>query len=162
MQRRILGWALEILLLLVVIYLLHLWQTRDTAVGEAPPLSGQTLSGDHFNLQNLRGKPVLVHFWATWCPVCRLEAGAIDALVDDYPLVTVAMQSGDKAEIQAYLEENALSFPVISDPDGRLAARWGVTGVPALFIIDAAGKIRFVEVGYTTSLGLRARMWWVD
>ncbi|MEN8178940.1 MAG: protein disulfide oxidoreductase [Pseudomonadota bacterium] len=162
LKRRVLGWVLEIILLLIAVYLLHLWQTRDTAAGEAPLLSGQTLSEEPFNLQDLHGKPVFVHFWATWCPVCQLESGTINDLVGDYPLITVAMQSGSDTTIQAYLDENELSFPVISDPDGLLASRWGVTGVPATFIIDAEGNIKFTEVGYSTSLGLRARIWWLE
>ncbi len=161
MKRRLLGWMFEILLLICVVYLLHLWQTRDTAAGKAPLLIGQTLAGESFDLAGMQGEPVFVYFWATWCPVCRLESGAIDDLVGDYPLITVAMQSGSEALIQNYLDENDLKFPVISDPDGRLASRWGVTGVPATFLVDAEGNIQFVEVGYTTGLGLRARMWWL-
>ena len=161
LKRRLLGWGLEILLLICVIFLLHLWQTRDTATGQAPPLTGQTLTGEMFDLTNLQGRSVLVHFWATWCPVCRLESGTIDSLAGDYPLITIAMQSGSEAVIRQYLAENELSFPVISDPDGRLASHWGVRGVPATFIIDAQGNIRFVEVGYTTGPGLRARLWWL-
>lgn len=162
MKRRLLGWGLEFLLLIAVVYLVHLWQTRDSVAGKAPALAGSTLTEEVVDLQNLRGKPVIVHFWATWCPVCRLESGVIEGLVGDYPLITVAMQSGGAAEIQAYLDENDLSFPVIPDPDGRLAAAWGVRGVPTSFIIDELGDIRFVEVGYTTSLGLRARIWWMN
>jgi thiol-disulfide isomerase/thioredoxin len=162
LKRRVLRWMLEILLLIFCVYLLHLWQTRDTAAGIAPPLSGETLNGIQFDLEKHRGQTVLVHFWATWCPVCQLESGTIDALAGDYPLITVAMQSGSDGAIQSYLDEEEYSFPVISDPDGTLASRWGVAGVPTSFIIDTEGDIRFVEVGYTTSLGLRARMWWLD
>jgi peroxiredoxin len=162
LSRRILGWIFEIALLILAVYLLHLWQTRDTVQGVAPPLSGSTLSGASFDLQDQRGKPLVVHFWATWCPICQLEVGSIDALAQDYPLISVAMQSGSEAAIKAYLKENDLSFPVISDPDGRLAANWGVRGVPTTFIIDEAGNIRFTEVGYTTGPGLRARLWWMD
>ena len=160
--RRVRGWLFEIALLILLVYLLHLWQTRDTVKGVAPPLSGITLSGASFDLQDLKGEPLVVHFWATWCPVCRLEAATIDALAEDYPLISVAMQSGSEAEIGAYLKENDLSFPVISDPNGRLATRWGVSGVPATFIIDSEGNIRFTTVGYTTGPGLRARIWWLD
>ncbi|MDJ0806534.1 MAG: protein disulfide oxidoreductase [Gammaproteobacteria bacterium] len=162
MKRRLLGWAFELFLLFGALYLLHLWQTRDTVTGEAPMLSGRTLNGEVLALESLRGRPVLVYFWATWCPICELESGTIDSLAEDYTVITIAMQSGHKTAIQAYLDENALSFPVISDPQGLLASRWGVAGVPTTFIIDAGGVIRFTEVGYTTSLGLRTRLWWVQ
>jgi len=48
---------------------------------------------------------------------------------------------------------------VLNDPDGVIATRWGVRAVPASFIVDGAGQIRFVEIGYTTGIGLRLRLW---
>jgi len=71
----------------------------------------------------------------------------------------VAMQSGSDDEVAQYMQKEALSFPVLNDPEGVLAAQWGVRGVPASFIVDTAGRIRFVEVGYTTGIGLRLRLW---
>jgi peroxiredoxin len=59
-----------------------------------------------------------------------------------------------------HLSEQQLSFPVLNDPDGHIAAAWGVHAVPASFIIDTDGQIRFVEIGYTTAIGLRLRLWW--
>ena len=160
--KRLAGWVFEAIVLLALVYLIHLWQTRHTVAGMAPALSGSLLGGGEFGLVQQRGRPVLVHFWATWCPVCRLEAGNIERLVDDYPVITIAMRSGSPAAVHAYLKENDLNFSVISDPDGRLAADWGVSAVPTTFMLDAQGQIRFVEVGYTTSLGLRLRMAWLD
>jgi thiol-disulfide isomerase/thioredoxin len=135
------------------------WQQRDAASGSAPALTGQTLDGGHYVLAPSAGQPVLVHFWATWCPICRAEQGSIDALAHDYPTITVAMQSGDARSVAQHLRDEGLKFPVINDPDGRIAAQWGVRAVPASFVVDAAGRIRFVEIGYTTGLGLRLRLW---
>ena len=100
-----------------------------------------------------------MHFWASWCPICRAEQGSIEALARDYPAVTVAMQSGSDEEVARYMQKEALGLPVLNDPEGMLAAQWGVRGVPASFIVDGAGQIRFVEVGYTTEIGLRLRLW---
>ncbi len=60
---------------------------------------------------------------------------------------------------QFFRRAESVSFPVLNDPDGAIAAHWGVRGVPASFIVDGAGQIRFVEVGYTTEIGLRLRLW---
>jgi thiol-disulfide isomerase/thioredoxin len=155
-------WSGEVLLLAVAVILIHLWQTRGTAEGEAPELSGKLLDGTEFSLTRQSDTPQLVHFWATWCPVCRLEMDNIHDLASDYPLITVAMRSGDKSEIEEYLQEHGLDFPVIPDPLGQIASDWGVKGVPASFVLDKNGLIRFVEVGYTTSLGLRLRLWWSE
>ena len=149
------------LALLLFLFLLHLWQTRDAVDGQAPPLKARLVSGEQFTLATGE-KPILVYFWATWCPVCGLTSGSIDTLAKESSVVTIAMQSGDEAEVTAHLENKALTFPVVNDPQGRIAKEWGVRGVPTIYILDKQGKIRFVSVGYTTSLGLRARLWLAD
>lgn len=138
---------------------IRLYQHRDLPRDVAPPLAGRLLDGASVSLAGLRGKPVLVHFWASWCPICALEEGSIDAIAADHRVVTVAMQSGDAKEVAAHLRERHLDFPVLNDPDGRYAAAWGVRGVPASFVLGPDGRIRFTEVGYTTETGLRLRLW---
>jgi len=144
---------------LVLILGVRAWQQRDMVSGPAPALAGHLLDGKPVALAAYAGRPVLVHFWATWCPVCRVEQGSIDALARDAAVVTIAMQSGDRDAVVQYLHKEALSFPVLNDPDGAIATRWGVRAVPASFIVDSAGQIRYVEVGYTTGAGLRLRLW---
>jgi len=151
--------AAEVALVLVVILGVRAYQQRDIVTGPAPALAGVLLDGKPFTLAPLAGQTQLVHFWATWCPICRLEEDSIEALARDYPTITVAMQSGSDDEVAQYMQKEALSFPVLNDPEGVLAAQWGVRGVPASFIVDTAGRIRFVEVGYTTGIGLRLRLW---
>lgn len=154
-----LRWPGYFALFLLVLWSIQWWQTRHLAGGAAPELAGPLLDGAWFELSERRGRPVLVHFWATWCPVCRLEQGAIDALAEDYPVVTVATRSGDAAIVRAYLIEQDLGFPVLLDETGVLAERWRVTGVPASFVIDGDGQIDQVVTGLTTGLALRARLW---
>jgi thiol-disulfide isomerase/thioredoxin len=151
--------AAEALVLLLLILGIRAWQQSGTASGPAPALAGELLDGKPVALAAFAGQPVLVHFWATWCPICRVEQGSIDALARDVPVITVAMQSGSREEVVQFLRKEALSFPVLNDPDGVLAAQWGVRAVPASFIVDGAGQIRFVEIGYTTGVGLRLRLW---
>jgi len=69
------------------------------------------------------------------------------------------MQSGKPEEVARHMQEQKLDFPVLNDPDGSIARAWGVHAVPASFIIGTDGRIRFVEVGYTTETGLRLRRW---
>jgi thiol-disulfide isomerase/thioredoxin len=101
-----------------------------------------------------------VVFWATWCSVCKAEASNIEAVAKDWPVISVAMQSGERHEITEYLKERDLKLPAIADDDSDIADAWGVRVVPAHFVVDGAGNIRFRVVGYTTTWGLRARLWW--
>jgi thiol-disulfide isomerase/thioredoxin len=158
-QRRYRRIALEIGAVVLVVIAVRTWQTRDAPDGLAPPLAGPTIDGAPLALDATPGQPVLVHFWATWCGVCQAEEGTIDALARDHRVLTVAAQSGGAAQVGAYLREEGLSFPVIVDPRGELAQRWGVRAFPTSFVIAPDGTVRNVEVGYTTSLGLRARLW---
>ncbi len=150
------------MILLVVFLGVRAWTQRGVVEGAAPPLAGRLLDGGRASLAALRGRPVLVHFWATWCPVCRLEQSSVQALADaGYAVLGVAMQSGGRTEVRAFLREQGLSFPVLVDAHGALARRFGVRGVPTSFVVGPQGRIRFVEVGYTSELGLRARLWLV-
>jgi len=129
------------------------------ASGQMPQLQAITLSGKHFDSTQARQGPLLIQFWASWCPICHLEQKSIQAISRDYPIVSIAMNSGDAAEVQQFMQQQGLSFPVINDPDGELAKQFGVTGVPVSFVVDEHNRIRFVERGYTTEWGLRLRLW---
>jgi thiol-disulfide isomerase/thioredoxin len=152
-------WAANLLLILAIFMLIHTWRTQPLAEGPAPALSGTSLHGGHLDLARLRGEPVLVHFWATWCPVCKMGNQDIDDLADEVRVITVAMQSGGEREIAAFMQREKLDFPVIPDEYGILASAWGVPAVPATFVVDGDGQIRFSTMGYTTKIGLRSRLW---
>jgi peroxiredoxin len=152
--------AIDLLLLVVVIMGIRMWQQRDIVSGAAPALHGITLAGQPYALPTHPAQPVLVHFWATWCPICRAEQGSIATIAqDDANVITIAMQSGRPEEVIKHMHEQGIDFPVLNDADGSIARAWGVHGVPASFIIAPDGQIRFVEVGYTTGMGLRLRLW---
>ncbi|MDD4913253.1 MAG: protein disulfide oxidoreductase [Sideroxydans sp.] len=157
------GYVLNVLVIVVVVAGIRLWQQRDMANGVAPELKGVTLEQAIYSLPAHPTKPMLVHFWATWCPICRTEQGNIAAIARDYPnTITVAMNSGLSNEVKQYMKDQGIDFPTVNDPDGTLSAAWGVHAVPASFIVAPNGKIEFVEVGYTTELGLRFRLWWAQ
>jgi alkyl hydroperoxide reductase subunit AhpC len=69
------------------------------------------------------------------------------------------MQSGTADELVAYLQAQGVDYPVINDEHGRLAASYGVKAVPASFILDREGRVRFATRGYTTGWGIRLRLW---
>jgi len=161
-EHRWLSWSLQILLILVIIFGVRSWQLRDAVSDEAPIILGQLLSGEAINLEEYRGQPVLVYFWATWCPVCKLTNSSINAIAKDRPVVTIASWVDTRKEVIEFIQQKELDMPVMVDHQGLWAKTYGVRGVPASFIVDKDGMVRFVESGYTTEWGLRLRLWWLD
>ncbi len=151
--------GVEALVLVALVAGVRAWQHRDVVSGTAPSLRGALIDGTPYALSSAPSQPVLVHFWATWCQICGVEQGVIENISHDHAIITVAMQSGGRDEVAGYLRDQHLSFPVLNDPDGQISAAWGVHAVPTSFVVDRSGKIRFVEIGYSTSLGLQLRLW---
>jgi len=147
------------LTLLVIVYIgLQVWQSRNAMTGQAPPINAILLSGEQVSLADYKGKPILVHFWASWCPVCRFEEANISAIAEDHAVLTFASQSGGANEVRTYSKQRDLRFPIIEDELGEWAQLYGVRGYPSSFIIAADGSIYDVEVGYSSEWGLRLRL----
>ena len=151
--------AVEASVIILIIVAVRSWTQRGMISGPAPEFQADLLNGKAYALLADRRRPLLVHFWASWCPVCRLEQQSIQSISEDYPVITIAMQSGEVGEVIAYLRQENLQFPVINDPEGILAQRFGVRAVPSSFIIDKNNIIVFRETGFTTGVGLRLRLW---
>lgn len=152
-------WGVELALVLAIYSVAHFWNVRGSVTGAAPALAGIAVDGKPVALASFAGRPVLVNFWATWCGVCRAAEPNVVAVARDLPVLTVASSSGPPADVSRVLHERGLALSTLNDPDGALARAWGVTAFPTSFIVGPDGRIRFVEVGYTTALGLRARLW---
>jgi len=157
--------AIELAVFAAIFVAVRAWQRRGVIEGAAPRLEGVDVLGEQVALASgAESGPTLVHFWATWCGVCEAMDGNVAAVAEDSNVITVAVRSGHARAIVASLEEEGLvtndrpAFRVISDPNGALASAWGVSAFPTSFVIDEDGAIRSVEVGYTTELGLRARL----
>jgi peroxiredoxin len=157
--RRWWRWPLEILVIAAVVLVIRAWIARDLAQGPAPEFQALLLDGSPVSLADYAGAPLLLHFWATWCPICRLEEGEILRVSRSHPVLTVAMQSGSAAEVEAHLTERERELDVINDPEGLLARRYGVKAVPSTFVIDRNGEIVFRKQGYAPPLELRLRLW---
>lgn len=152
--------ALEVVAIIAVFLVVRAWQASGTAAGQAPAFALTSLEGETIALGAPREEPVVVHFFASWCGVCAAEEGSIASLAGDHEVIGVATQSGSAAAVQEYVDAHDLGdLRVIADPDGALAARFGVRAFPTTFWIDREGTIRHVEVGFTTELGMRARAW---
>lgn len=159
-NKKIYRWIIELTLILIVVSAVRFWVQRDTISGTAPNISSVMLNEQYFELYQNKKRPILIHFWATWCPVCSLEQSNIENISKDHEVITIAMKSGDTDEVYRFMEKEKLSFSVINDESGLLSEAYKIKGVPVSFIINKDNKIKFTEVGYTTELGLRLRLWW--
>ena len=155
--------ALSTLLLMVAILAaVQWWQTRHLAHDVLPVRQLHTLAGKPLPLDALP-RPWLIHFTASWCPICKLTAPAVASVARQWPVIQIITQSGDyKAAIHyAKTHHIPLSYAV-NDPDGQLLKLFGAQAVPADFFIGKDGRIHFTAVGLGTAWGYRLRLWWLS
>ena len=105
-------------------------------------------------------KPILIHFWATWCPTCKLEADNIEFLSKHFEVLTIAVDSKDDATVQKYLDAHGYTFHVVNDPHNQLASLFKIQGLPTTFIYDKNKKLIFSDVGYSSTLSMYLKMLW--
>ena len=126
-----------------------------TPVGEhfpAPDFTLSTPSGASLSLAELRGKVVLLNFWATWCVPCRKEMPAIEALYQRYKergleVVAISLDKVAAAPVEAFVKEMGVTYRVGLDPSWATARAYGVRGLPATFLLDRAGNVVLRELG---------------
>jgi thiol-disulfide isomerase/thioredoxin len=121
---------------------------RLESVGKPLALSGTTLDGKQVAVESLKGVPVLVHYWATWCEPCKVDIAQIRELYAKYgpknfAVVGVALDT-DKAQLAKYLQGKPIPWPQLHETgglDGRLAEELGVLTLPTMLLIDADGNV---------------------
>jgi thiol-disulfide isomerase/thioredoxin len=113
----------------------------------APALDLPILGGGRIDLPSLKGRVVLVNFWATWCPPCRKEMPSMERLrtaLAARPFTIVAVNAGDTPdEIEAFLKQLPVSFPIAMDEDGQQLKGWQAFVFPTSYLVDKQGRIRY-------------------
>ena len=119
---------------------------------EAPDFTLTNLDGKQVRLSDLKGQPVMLNFWATWCPPCRAEIPVLTGMYKDthaegaYEILGVATQS-DQQTISAFAREFNIEFPVLPDAGSQITSLYHVLPIPTTFFIDKEGIIRFIKTG---------------
>ncbi|MGE5602139.1 MAG: redoxin domain-containing protein [Nitrososphaerales archaeon] len=134
----------------------------------APDFALEGLDGKTVSLADLRGKVVLLNFWATWCPPCKAEMPDLDALQREYgasrDFVVVGVNVGeDLATVKPFVAKNGLSFPIVLDHSGRVTTQlFGVRPLPTTYIIDREGFIRDAwngQIAFEAMVARLQRVW---
>ena len=109
-----------------------------------PEFTLRDISGKTWTFQSLRGKVVLVNFWATWCPPCRKEMPDLQALYDRYKdqgFVVLSISDEEAAKVSPFITERNISYPVLLDPGRKVNEAFVVEGIPKSFVYDREGKL---------------------
>ena len=129
-------------------------QLATVEVGRpAPAYEARTLDGDTASLAALRGAPVLLNIWATWCHPCRTEIPELERLHQQHAarglrIVGVSIDAGgEDAAVREFAAEYGMTFPVWRDADGRVSTLFDAIGVPATYLIGRDGTLRWRKVG---------------
>jgi cytochrome c biogenesis protein CcmG/thiol:disulfide interchange protein DsbE len=116
-----------------------------------PGFSGRTLKGETVALAGMRGRVVLLNFWASWCLECRPEMPMFERLHREFARQGLTVFGinvrEDNETVRRYARELGLTFALVLDPDGKIAARYGVIGMPTSFLIGRDGRAVALAVG---------------
>ncbi|MBK8049774.1 MAG: TlpA family protein disulfide reductase [Anaerolineales bacterium] len=125
----------------------------------APDFTMVWPDGRFTSLADLRGRPVAVNFWATWCPPCRMEMPELVKAAKDPDLVVLAVNAEETVSlVNPFAEEYEMSMPVVMDPEGKLQDLYEVRALPTTVFIDRDGNIASVYTGAMTPQTLSARL----
>lgn len=147
--------AVAIVLILTVFLIAQSKGQRVKIIREgdrAPEFTLQTTEGKVVSLSSLRGKVVMVHFWATWCPPCVEEIPTLDRFYraffgKDFELLAVSVDEGGAPDVTSFMQRNKLTLPVFLNPDRSIANLFGTFKFPETYIIDRQGIVRYKAIG---------------
>lgn len=144
----------------IVIYTAINWW-RQPIMPTNPQLQLTDHQGQTIDLASMsQDKPTLVYFWGTWCPICRTTSPSVNSLAEsgDYPVVTIAVQSGSNQDIQNYMTKNNYNFTTVNDQEGAIFDDWQGQVTPS-FVILKDGKMTQGLTGIQPLWSLKLRLW---
>jgi len=146
---------LKVVLLIILTSMLLVTGCTEPSVarvgGPAPDFRLENLDGKSISLGDFRGKPVLINFWATWCPPCVSEMPFLQQVYEEWSgkgLVVLAINIGESpSEAKRFLQTHNLSLTVLLDTEGKTAEKYNITGIPTTFFVDSDGIIQQKIIG---------------
>jgi peroxiredoxin len=136
--------------------------SRATLNAAAPDFRLQKLGGAALRLSDLRGQPVVVTFWATWCPPCRSQVADLQEAFERYQaegLVVVGVDIQEPAgTVEDFLEERGVTFPIVLDRDMDVMRFYEHSGVPTIWFLDQEGIVRDFNIGRMSDTDLEVKL----
>jgi len=151
--------------IIVLVLVIFSWvQNRGTLAadgGLAPDFTLQSVDGKTYKLSQLKGKKVLIYFFAPWCSICHMSGGNLNALREarsneELEILVVGLSWEHEQELLEFKNDLELTMPVLIGNDQQMQD-YKIKGFPTYFVIDEEGKVTHRSVGYSTELGLRLR-----
>ncbi len=119
-----------------------------------PSFNSKTMDGRSIQMDNIIGKkPVLLVFWASWCPSCKSEVPRINELVEKYrakgmEFIGINIGSNDSPKrAKAFMKKTGMTYPVVFDKSGKISSQYRIVGVPTIIVADSAGVVQFKNYG---------------
>jgi peroxiredoxin len=126
--------------------------SQGPEVGDAAPdFQLTSLDGQAVSLSDLKGNPVLLNFWATWCVPCKMETPYLQEIYDEWQVMGLVLLAVDISEssskVEAFMQSEGFSLPVLLDSAGKVAKKYGIWVIPTTFFIDLNGVIQEIKLG---------------
>lgn len=162
-RQRVTSWARELVVLLVlgsVAVGVFGWLRGPKLPDAAPAFTLSDLSGGKLSLDQLRGKVVVVNFWATWCTPCLAELPMLTNFAEAHPdMVVVGVAVDEPGPVRARVERSQIRYPVVIGTQAVVDA-YGVSAFPTTVVVDAEGQVRWSHTGLLFRPHLEAITWW--
>lgn len=154
-------WSKEILIFIIFLFfasiVVNIIKQPDIPSNTLPLLEANIVGQDKIYKLS-QNRPFVVVFWGSWCPICKQDLPNFSKITNEYDVIGVGVNSGSDSDILVFLKENGISLKTINDENGDIAQKFNISTYPTTLIYDANGNLKFTEVGYITTAGLKARL----
>ena len=143
------------IIFVLLLNLISYYKSQDLNKNKLQYDSFILINKDEYKISN--DKPLLIYFWATWCPICNLQSQNIQRMSKYYEVITIVPQE-NLGKIEEYMKKNNLTFKVVNDESGLISQNFNISSFPTTLIYDNEKNLKFSDVGYTSTIGLYVRM----